>query len=105
MTVEDVQDRYEQMEAGGKINYKLRVWNGTIEKTPGGLTRADLMKTKSGRIVSKAKHAAGLRAYKNIRKYTLPKGTKNLKSRLMSKSRKMRTSSAANRSSSRRRRA
>ena len=92
------------MEAGksAKINYKLRVWNGTLEKTPGGLRRSDLMKSKSGRIVSKAKHAAGLRSYKNIRKYTLPKGTKNLKSRLMSPSRRMRTSSSANRSSNRR---
>lgn len=31
------------------------VWNGTLEKTPGGLRKSDLMINKAGRIVSKKK--------------------------------------------------
>ena len=46
---------------GGKIHDMLigtraQVWHGTAHKTTGGLTKNDLMKNKSGRIVSKAKH-------------------------------------------------
>ena len=40
---------------------KRRVWDGLQSRTPTGLTRADLMKNKQGRIVSKRKHAAGVR--------------------------------------------
>ncbi len=35
------------------------VYHGTREKTYTGKTKEDLMKTKTGRIVSKAAHAAG----------------------------------------------
>jgi hypothetical protein len=39
-----------------KIGSRRKVYNGTAEKTPGGLTKADLMKNKHGRIVSSKKH-------------------------------------------------
>jgi hypothetical protein len=38
------------------IGTRAQVWHGTAKKTPGGLTKSDLMKNKSGRIVSRAKH-------------------------------------------------
>lgn len=38
------------------IGTRAQVWHGTAYKTTGGLTKGDLMKNKSGRIVSKAKH-------------------------------------------------
>ena len=34
---------------------RLRVWKGELKKTAGGLTKADLIKNKRGRIVSKKK--------------------------------------------------
>jgi hypothetical protein len=46
-------------EGGGKgktIGSRAQVWHGTAKKTSGGLTKSDLMKNKSGRIVSRAKH-------------------------------------------------
>ena len=54
----------------------VQVWNGTAKHTSGGLTRKDLMKHK-GRIVSRKKHAAGLKAIKRLRKagYVAKKGT------------------------------
>jgi hypothetical protein len=47
------------------IGSRRKVWNGTAQKTPGGLTRADLMMNKYGRIVSrkKAAHARSGRAF------------------------------------------
>jgi DVNP family len=44
---------------------RRKVWNGTAQKTPGGLTRGDLMQNKYGRIVSrkKAAHARSARAF------------------------------------------
>ncbi len=45
---------------------KSQVWHGTAKHTSGGLTKSDLMKTKKGRIVSKKKHAAGLKAIKKL---------------------------------------
>ena len=38
------------------IGTRAQVWHGTAYKTSGGLTHNDLMKNKSGRIVSKTKH-------------------------------------------------
>ena len=35
------------------VGKKWQVWNGTRTKTVGGLTKKDLMKSKSGKIVSK----------------------------------------------------
>ncbi len=38
------------------IGSRAEVWHGTAKHTSGGLTKAHLMKNKSGRIVSKKKH-------------------------------------------------
>merc|ERR1739848_395758 len=37
----------------------LRVWNGSCKWTKGGLTKADLIKNKRGKIVSKKKCKSG----------------------------------------------
>jgi hypothetical protein len=68
------------MQSGGKMittGSKSQVWHGTAKHTSGGLTKKDLMKTKKGRIVSKKKHAAGLKALKQLKKsgYVAKKGT------------------------------
>jgi hypothetical protein len=39
---------------------KAQVWHGTVNETPGGNTKSDLMQKRDGRIVSKAKRAAAL---------------------------------------------
>merc|ERR1719403_720775 len=36
----------------------VKVWNGSAKFTKGGLTKADLMKNKRGKIVSKKKYGA-----------------------------------------------
>lgn len=36
-----------------KVGKKWQVWNGTRERTVGGLTKKDLMVSKSGKVVSK----------------------------------------------------
>ena len=56
---------------------KAQVFHGTAKHTSGGLTRKDLMKTKAGRIVSRKKHAAGLKAIKKLKKlgFVAKKGT------------------------------
>jgi hypothetical protein len=38
------------------IGTRAQVWHETAFKTTGGLTKSDLIKNKSGRIVSKTKH-------------------------------------------------
>ncbi len=48
-----------------KVGNKLAVYNGTAEKTSGGLKVGDLMKNKAGKIVSKKQHAAGKKAFAN----------------------------------------
>jgi hypothetical protein len=55
---------------------KAQVWHGTARHTSGGLTKKDLMRHK-GKIVSRRKHAAGLKAIKKLRKlgYVAKKGT------------------------------
>ncbi len=45
------------------VGSNAQVWHGTKEKTPGGLTKNDLMKTSQGRLVSKKKHAQGLKQF------------------------------------------
>ena len=40
---------------------RAEVWHGTAKKTSGGLMKNDLVKNKSGRIVSKAKHFSAKR--------------------------------------------
>jgi hypothetical protein len=44
------------------IGSREAVWHGNAKRTKGGLTRADLMKSK-GRLISKKKHEAGLKLY------------------------------------------
>jgi hypothetical protein len=43
------------------VGSRAEVWHGTAKKTSGGLTKADLLKTKAGRIVSKSKHNSAKR--------------------------------------------
>lgn len=55
---------------------RAQVWHKTARKTPGGLTKSDLMMNKHGRIVSKKKHASGKKTIKHLRKlgYVAKKG-------------------------------
>lgn len=71
------------------VGSKAQVFHGKAKHTSGGLTRKDLMKTKSGRIVSRKKHAAGKKAIKRLFKlgFKPKKGT----FRLFSTSGKRRT--------------
>jgi len=39
---------------------KAQVWHGTVEKTPGGNEKKDLMQKSDGRIVSRSKRSAAL---------------------------------------------
>lgn len=70
--------RRNNMMGGAKVTVgtKAQVWHGTAKHTSGGLTKKDLMKHK-GKIVSKKKHTAGLKAIKKLRKmgYVAKKGT------------------------------
>lgn len=70
--------RNENMMGGAKVTVgtKAQVWHGTAKHTSGGLKKKDLMKHK-GKIVSRRKHAAGLKAIKKLRKmgYVAKKGT------------------------------
>merc|ERR1719377_298281 len=52
------------------INARATVLHGHKEKTKTGLTKADLMKNKNGKIVSKKSSAHGKKAYKNIQAWT-----------------------------------
>merc|ERR1719198_2081804 len=56
--------------AKGKLA-KASVFRGSKEKTYTGLKKTDLMKTKTGKIVTKKQHAAGKKAYANIKGWTL----------------------------------
>ena len=58
------------------IGSRAQVWNGNAKRTPGGLTRKDLMRNKHGRIVSKKKHAMGKKTIKHLEKlgYKAKKG-------------------------------
>merc|ERR1712093_150850 len=50
---------------------KAVVFRGGKEKTASGLKKSDLMKSKTGKLVSKKSHAAGKKAYKNIKDWTI----------------------------------
>lgn len=69
------------MMAGGAripaVGSKAQVWHGTARHTSGGLHKKDLMKTKSGRIVSRRKHSLGKKAIKTLKRmgYIAKKGT------------------------------
>jgi sulfur relay (sulfurtransferase) DsrC/TusE family protein len=45
---------------------RRKVFEGELEKTTGGLSKKDLVKNKQGRIVSKARLAAGQKAAKHL---------------------------------------
>ena len=49
-----------------RIGSKREVWVGTAMKTSGGLTRADLMKNKRGKVVSIKQHKKGLSVAHNL---------------------------------------
>merc|ERR1712224_922752 len=49
---------------------KSSVFRGTKEKTVGGLKKSDLMKNKSGKVVSRKQHNRGVKAYSKIRGWT-----------------------------------
>merc|ERR1719197_395423 len=49
---------------------KSVVFFGGKEKTASGLKKSDLMKSKTGKLVSKKSHAAGKKAYKHIKAWT-----------------------------------
>lgn len=67
------------MHGGAKstIGSKAQVFHGTAKHTSGGLVKKDLMRTKVGRIVSRRKHTAGLKAIKKLKKlgFVAKKGT------------------------------
>merc|ERR1739844_741431 len=50
---------------------KSSVFSGRREKTAGGLKKADLVKNKAGKIVSRKSSAAGKKAYAYIKAWTL----------------------------------
>jgi hypothetical protein len=55
---------------------RAQVWHGTAYKTSGGLTKKNLMKNKSGRIVSKSKHSTANRENRLVKSgYGTKKGT------------------------------
>merc|ERR1712225_213137 len=56
--------------AKGKLA-KLVVFRGNKSKTTGGLQKSDLVKNKSGKIVSRKQSAFGKKAYSNIRGWTV----------------------------------
>ena len=71
---------------------RAQVWHGTAYKTSGGLTHSQLMKNKSGRIVSKAKHITAKKDNRLVKAGYLTKkghfgfikkGSKSKKSRKM----------------------
>merc|ERR1712146_117215 len=50
---------------------RAAVFLGSKEKTKTGLKKSDLIKSKSGKIVSKKASAAGKKAYANIKGWTV----------------------------------
>merc|ERR1719277_2303249 len=55
--------------AKGKL-MRAAVFSGRKEKTYTGLKKSDLIKSKTGKVVSKKSSAAGKKAYKNIKAWT-----------------------------------
>jgi hypothetical protein len=50
------------------IGSRAQVMHGNADHTAGGLKKGDLMKSRSGKIVSRKAHAAGLKAMARLRK-------------------------------------
>jgi len=58
------------------LGSRAQVWHGTSYKTAGGLTKANLMKNKHGRIVSKKKHHTAKKERRLVKHgYHTKKGT------------------------------
>ena len=59
------------------VGSRAEVWHGVARHTSGGLTRADLMKNKHGRIVSIKKSRAGKKSIKRLKNlgFVAEKGT------------------------------
>merc|ERR1712007_393885 len=51
------------------IGKRRSVFAGKRDHTASGLKKGDLMKSKSGKIVSKKSHAAGKKAFKNVARW------------------------------------
>merc|ERR1712054_610806 len=53
-----------------KVGSKIQVLKGLKVRTKGGMRAADLMKNKNGKVVSKKRHAQGMKAYeRNLAKW------------------------------------
>ena len=50
-----------------KVGSKLLVWRGCRNHTSSGQKKGDLMKNKRGKVVSKKQHAAGVKAFRNLK--------------------------------------
>ncbi len=59
------------------VGSKAEVFHGSAARTTGKLRKRDLMKTKSGRIISRKKHLLGKKSIKHLRElgYIAKKGT------------------------------
>merc|ERR1712205_38907 len=55
---------------GPRANAVVFLGLGSTTKTSGGFKKGDLMKSKTGKIVTKKSHAAGKRAFKNIKAWS-----------------------------------
>ena len=58
---------YKMSKSKMKVGSRAQVMHGTAECTTGRLTKKDLMYNKQGRIVSRAKSAAGKELYKKYK--------------------------------------
>eukprot|EP00404_Azadinium_spinosum_P055981 CAMPEP_0180773142 /NCGR_PEP_ID=MMETSP1038_2-20121128/43061_1 /TAXON_ID=632150 /ORGANISM="Azadinium spinosum, Strain 3D9" /LENGTH=112 /DNA_ID=CAMNT_0022808081 /DNA_START=71 /DNA_END=409 /DNA_ORIENTATION=+ len=52
------------------VRARAAVFTGGKAKTYTGLKKTDLMKSKTGKIVTRKSHAAGVKAYKHIKGWT-----------------------------------
>ena len=59
------------------VGSKLQVFRGTRTRTPGGLTKQDLVKNKRGKVVSKKSSAAAKKS-NNLRDFRAKKAVKKL---------------------------
>merc|ERR1719240_797552 len=55
------------MKAIKKVGKKFSVFTGNRQKTAGGLKKSDLVRSKTGKVVSRKSSAAGKKAYKYIK--------------------------------------
>lgn len=74
------------------IGSKTEVWNGSADKTSGGLTKGDLMINQRGKVVSIAKHKAGEKQMKRMLRSPHAHKFKANQDRFRMKSRKSRKS-------------